>query len=180
MVHLRDSGGGITRLVKASNLKSANIPRWDDMLPTLSGRNYEKFALFSRTAVHRRREGLASIVPLECMIDEGVPDDPHPPLLLGRGEDDDHYMTWARRGWEWHSPCHVYLDQLFATDWDAASGYQGGAHPGHRTRRGHLGEWFTANSSSNLVNDLERLKAAIDAAPGVAASDFRLVMIFDN
>ncbi len=84
------------------------------------------------------------------------------------------------RGGEWHSPCHAYLDQLFATDWDAASGYQGGAHPGHRTRRGHLGEWFTANSSSNLVNDLERLKAAIDAAPGVAASDFRLVMIFDS
>jgi len=22
----------------------------------------------------------------------GVPDDPHPPLLLGRGEDDDHYI----------------------------------------------------------------------------------------
>ena len=83
------------------------------------------------------------------------------------------------RGGEWHSPCHAYLDQLFATDWDAASGYQGDP-PGISTRRDHLGEWFTVNSSSNLVDDLERLKAAIDAAPGVAASDFRLVMIFDN
>ena len=77
------------------------------------------------------------------------------------------------------SICYVYLDQLFATDWDAASGYQG-PPPGIHTRRGHLGEYFTVSSSSNLVDDLERLKAASEAAPGVAASDFRLVMIFDN
>ena len=32
----------------------------------------------------------------------------------------------------------------------------------------------------NLVDGLESFKVAIDAAPGVAASDFRLVMLFDN
>ena len=40
-----------TRLLKASNLKSATVPMWDDMLPTLSARNYQKFALFSPKAV---------------------------------------------------------------------------------------------------------------------------------
>jgi hypothetical protein len=64
----------------------------------------------------------------------GVPDDPHPPLLLGRGENDDHYMIWLSRYGMWHSPCHVYLDELFATDWDVASGCQG-APAGIRTRR---------------------------------------------
>lgn len=41
-----------------------------------------------------------------------------------------------------------------------------------------MGEWVNDSTSSNLVDDLESFKAAIDAAPGVAASDFRLVMWF--
>ena len=117
---------------------------------------------------------------------EGVPDDPHPPLLLGGSEDDDHYTTALRR--DQHSPCHVYLDQLFATDWDVASGYRGEmtTHDGRpiRTRRDHLWQNFGATTldgpSSNLVDELQSFKVAIDAAPGVAASDFRLVMLFDN
>ena len=198
---------GCTRLVMTSSLKSANVPRWDDMLPTLDARNYQKFALFSRGAVGAGHpllpqgwapafaavEGVprtdTSTVPLECMI-EGVPDDPHPPLLLGGSEDDDHYTTALRR--DQHSPCHVYLDQLFATDWDVASGYRGEmtTHDGRpiRTRRDHLWQQFYVppgattldGPQSNLVDELESFKVAIDAAPGVAASDFRLVMVFDN
>ena len=197
---------GCTRLVMTSSLKSANVPRWDDMLPTLDARNYQKFALFSPKAVGSSFNAyLAALgstlaysdttstecVPqqLECMI-EGVPDDPHPPLLLGGSEDDDHYTTALRR--DQHSPCHVYLDQLFATDWDVASGYRGEmtTHDGRpiRTRRDHLWQQFYVppgattldGPQSNLVDELESFKVAIDAAPGVAASDFRLVMVFDN
>ena len=157
-----------TRLLKASNLKSATVPMWDDMLPTLSARNYQKFALFSPKAVSAghpllpqgfAQQGFAaaegvdrtdtSTVPLECMI-EGVPDDPHPPLLLGSGEDDDHYTTALRR--DQHSPCHVYLDQLFATDWDVASGYRGEmtTHDGRpiSIRRDHLWQQFYASTPS--------------------------------
>ena len=62
-----------------------------------------------------------STVPLECMV-EGVPDDPHPPLLLGgRARTTNTHNFAERRGQ--HSPCHVYLDQLFATD--TASDYLG-------------------------------------------------------
>ena len=55
--------------------------------------------------------------------------------------------------------------------------------PGRTRRDPHppgdfLGEWVNDSTSSNLVDDLESFKAAIDAAPGVAASDFRLVMWF--
>jgi len=208
-VLLRD---GCTCLVEASHLKSANAPTWDDMLPTLGARNYQKFALFSPKAVSAghpllpqgfAQQGFAaaegvdrtdtSTVPLECMI-EGVPDDPHPPLLLGGSEDDDHYTTSLRRD-QHHSPCHVYLDKLFATDWDVASGYRGEmtTHDGRpiRTRRDHLWQQFYGSPGAttpdgppsivcNLVDGLESFKVAIDAAPGVAASDFRLVMVFDN
>ena len=203
-VLLRDAG--CTRLLKASDLKNTNVPMWDDMLPTFGARNYLKFALFSPKAVGSSFNAyLAALgstlaysdttstecVPqqLECMI-EGVPDDPHPPLLLGSSEDDDHYTTSLRR--DQHSPCHVYLDQLFATDWDVASGYRGemttlDGRP-IRTRRDHLWQQFYVSPGattldgpqSNLVDELESFKVAIDAAPGVAASDFRLVMVFDN
>ena len=90
----RDSGGGITRLVKASNLKSANITRWDNMLPTIGLRNYVKFALFSRTGHGGAWAARGSRVHRSARVhDRGCPpDDPHPPLLLGRGEDDDHYI----------------------------------------------------------------------------------------
>ena len=89
------------------------------------------------------------------------------------------------------TPCHAYLDQLFATDWDAPSGYRGemATIHGHaiRTRRDHLWQRFrnrpgvpNDDPPPNLVDELEAFKAAIEAAPGVSASDFRLVMIFDN